>query len=110
MVFSFTDFDIANKLVEKSKKELDVRGVLESKRVNMQYNQYRNLAPYIEITKDTNQYTMHHKVFIIDNQTVITGSYNPTKAGNTKNDENILIIHNKNIAEKYLEEFENLFN
>ncbi len=108
MVFAFTDFDIADSLVEKSKKGLDVRGVLEAKRVNMQYNQYRNLVPYVQITKDTNPYTMHHKVFIIDNQTVITGSYNPTKAGNENNDENILIIHDKVIANQFLEEFDRL--
>jgi phosphatidylserine/phosphatidylglycerophosphate/cardiolipin synthase-like enzyme len=110
MVFSFTDFDITNTLIQKS-ATLDVRGVLEAKRVNMQYNQYRNLIKgNIKITKDTNPYTMHHKVFIIDNQTVITGSYNPTKAGNENNDENILIIHNKEIANKFLEEFEELTN
>jgi phosphatidylserine/phosphatidylglycerophosphate/cardiolipin synthase-like enzyme len=53
--------------------------------------------------------TMHHKVFIIDNKTVITGSYNPTKNANERNDENILIIHDKKIAEKYLKEFERIY-
>ena len=51
---------------------------------------------------------MHHKVFIIDNRTVITGSFNPTKNGDTRNDENILIIHDEKIAGKYLEEFNEL--
>jgi len=52
---------------------------------------------------------MHHKVFIIDNRTVITGSMNPTGAGDRKNDENILVIHDEDIAEKYIEEFLRLF-
>jgi phosphatidylserine/phosphatidylglycerophosphate/cardiolipin synthase-like enzyme len=107
MTFSFTDFDIANLLV--SKKDLDVRGVMESKRVNMQYNQYKNLVGKIDVRKDQNKYTMHHKVFIIDNRTVITGSYNPTKAANTKNDENILVIHDREIAKLFLDEFDELY-
>jgi len=53
---------------------------------------------------------MHHKVFIIDNETVATGSYNPTESGNSRNDENLLIIHDKEIASAYLEEFQRIFN
>ena len=110
MVFSFTDFDISELLVLKKSNGLDVRGVLESKRVTMKYNQYNNLVKGgVIVRKDVNPYTLHHKVFIIDNKTVITGSYNPTKAANTKNDENVLIIHNREIAQKYLEEFDSLF-
>ena len=109
MIFSFTDFDIADLLIEKN-KQIEVKGVMEAKRVNMQYNQYKRLINgSVIIKKDENPATMHHKVFIIDNKTVITGSYNPSKSANTKNDENILIIHNREIAQKYLEEFDSLF-
>ena len=48
---------------------------------------------------------LHHKVFIIDEEIVITGSFNPSMNGDTRNDENILIIHDQDIAEKYLQEF-----
>ena len=49
-------------------------------------------------------------MFIIDNETVVTGSFNPTLSGDTRNDENILIIHDKEIAKEFLEEFENMFS
>ena len=58
---------------------------------------------------DSNSANMHHKVFIIDEKTVILGSYNPTNNGNTNNDENILIIKEENIAKLFLEEFELLW-
>ncbi len=48
--------------------------------------------------------SIHHKVFIIDGKTVITGSYNPTRNGNEYNDENILIINDYAIARKFLDE------
>jgi phosphatidylserine/phosphatidylglycerophosphate/cardiolipin synthase-like enzyme len=51
---------------------------------------------------------MHHKVFIIDGNTVITGSANPTKNGLTRNDENILVIRSGKIAQQYLAEFKSI--
>ena len=52
---------------------------------------------------------MHHKVFVIDNKIVITGSFNPSENGNTNNDENVLILENLEIAKLYLEEFEKVY-
>ncbi len=51
---------------------------------------------------------IHNKVFIVDRSTVITGSYNPTRNGDERNDENILIIHDQQIAGKFLEEYKML--
>ena len=45
------------------------------------------------------------KVFIIDESTVIFGSYNPSKNGNERNDENLLIIHDERLAEAFSVEF-----
>jgi len=59
-----------------------------------------------EVRKDGNSATMHHKVFIIDEKIVITGSFNPSKNADTKNDENILVIENTELASKFLEEFD----
>jgi phosphatidylserine/phosphatidylglycerophosphate/cardiolipin synthase-like enzyme len=38
---------------------------------------------------------------IIDGETVITGSFNFTKAAEENNAENLLIIHDKKLAERY---------
>ena len=43
----------------------------------------------------------HNKVMIIDGETVITGSFNFTKAAEDKNAENLLVIRDKPLAEKY---------
>ena len=52
---------------------------------------------------------MHHKVIVIDGKKVITGSYNFSKSANKKNDENIIIIDNADIANQYLDEFKRLY-
>ncbi len=106
MTYSFTDQDIANLIWNKNYLGLDVKGIME-KRQNSKYSMYEDLEEFTIF--DKNPYTMHHKVFIIDNKTIITGSYNPTKNANEKNDENILIIRDKKIAEKYVDEFNRLY-
>lgn len=53
---------------------------------------------------------MHHKTFIVDGKVVITGSMNPSKNGDERNDENILIIYNEDLAQQYLGEFEYVWN
>ena len=108
MTFTFTHDNIANMLAIKLHKNITVRGIIEKSRQS-KYSKYDFLEfQGAEMHYDKNPKTMHHKVFIIDNQTVITGSMNPSYAGDTKNDENILIIHDKAIAEKFLKEFERL--
>jgi phosphatidylserine/phosphatidylglycerophosphate/cardiolipin synthase-like enzyme len=43
----------------------------------------------------------HNKVMIIDGETVITGSFNFTKAAEGKNAENLLMIHDRKLASLY---------
>ena len=43
----------------------------------------------------------HNKVMIIDGETVITGSFNFTKAAEENNAENLLVIHDKKLAGLY---------
>jgi len=109
LLFSFTDSYIAEKLVEK--KNLDIKLVVEKQRMNMQYEKYKFLKENgINIKTDSNPYLLHDKVWIIDRKIVITGSYNPTASGNTKNDENILIIHSSELAEKLLKRFDSIYS
>ncbi len=105
MVFSFTSVKIGDYLI--SRKDLTVKGIFE-KMQNSKWSQYRRMDG-MKVKLDNNPKFLHHKVFIIDNKTVITGSYNPTKSGNERNDENVLIIHDKRVAKKYLEEFGKLW-
>ncbi len=43
----------------------------------------------------------HNKVMVIDGEIVITGSFNFTKAAEEQNAENLLIIRDKKLAERY---------
>ena len=52
---------------------------------------------------DSRHAISHNKIIIIDKETVITGSFNFTKAAEEKNAENLLIIRNKKLAEAYID-------
>jgi phosphatidylserine/phosphatidylglycerophosphate/cardiolipin synthase-like enzyme len=111
MTFSFTSESIGNYLI-KQKQSLDIRGVFDESQVKSQvkYTEYyKMLDNNMNVRLDGNSAKLHHKVFIIDNETVITGSYNPTSAGTGKNDENIIIIHDPEIAKEFLGEFERVW-
>jgi len=55
----------------------------------------------IPVKIDAQHAIAHNKVMIIDGETVITGSFNFTKAAEEKNAENLLVIHDKKLAERY---------
>jgi len=59
-------------------------------------------------SEDTNSRPlMHNKYCVVDNQTVITGSFNWTRKADI-NKENIAVIHGRNVASKYTNDFHEL--
>ncbi len=63
----------------------------------------------LPVVKDRNYRIMHHKVIIIDENIVITGSFNFSQNANRSNDENVLIIESPEVAAQYLGEFEKVY-
>lgn len=55
----------------------------------------------VDIYIDDKHAITHNKVMIIDKETVITGSYNFTKAAENNNAENLLVIHSSQLADAY---------
>ncbi len=109
MAFSFTHDTLGNAMQDKFASGIDVRGVFEARQVD-QHSEFEKLeAAGLRVIKDGNSGTMHHKVIVIDAETVITGSYNFSKNAEKRNDENLLIIKgNREIAAAYLAEFEKI--
>lgn len=101
MAYSFTDDDIGSLLLKKSREGVSVKAIFDPRKDK--YSEHDRLKEFSKITK------VHHKVFIIDKKIVVTGSYNPTKNGDERNDENVVIIHDEKIAKQFLEEFERLW-
>jgi phosphatidylserine/phosphatidylglycerophosphate/cardiolipin synthase-like enzyme len=106
--FSFTDKDMANVMIEKSKAGVKIDAIFDACMVDQfsAYNIFK--ANGIFVRRDGNQALMHHKVMIIDDETVITGSFNYSKNAEDNNNENTLIIKSKELANTYNKEFARL--
>jgi phosphatidylserine/phosphatidylglycerophosphate/cardiolipin synthase-like enzyme len=110
MAFSFTANAIADAMVAKVKAGLPVRGVFESQNAGgsgAAFNRLRQGG--VDVLEDGNCYILHHKVIIIDERTVITGSYNFTSSAEKDNDENLVIVDDPALARAYLDEFERVY-
>ena len=107
MTFSFTSDKLGDLIIEKS-KNVSVKGIFENFQANSEFSEYNKMKE-LNVKTDNNPKFLHHKVFIVDD-VVVLGSYNPSSSGNKKNDENILIIYDTIITNKFLEEFDYLWN
>ena len=106
--YSFTHPKIANELIIKKSQGVKIKGIMKK---GSKYSQFQTLKDNnIDVTEYAQKGLLHHKLFIIDNHTVITGSFNPTRNGDRKNDENFLAIENDQIAATYLNYHSKLLN
>ena len=112
-----TRSDISSALINKFNSGLiNLNAVLDSQ--NPVSNQFSNLQGGIntnQVVKFTGSGIMHHKFMVIDNfdsssdPQVLVGSHNWSSAAETKNDENMLIVHDANITNQYYQAFAYLF-
>jgi len=111
MAYSFTSDEIAEAMLERASEGVRVSGVFEEGQYysNIGTEFDRLLAAGLDVHLDGNDRNMHHKVIIIDEAIVITGSYNFTKSAEFRNDENTLIFYNREIASRFLSEFERVY-
>lgn len=111
MAYSFTSNDIGAAVMERAEAGVTVAGVLDEGQVSSnqggEYDPFRQAG--LDVRLDGNPGLMHHKVIIIDRAIVITGSYNFSASAETSNDENLIVIHNPDIAVQYLTEFMRVF-
>lgn len=108
MAFSFTHAELGAAVRERMEAGVDVQGIFELRGSQTEFSQLRPLycVNRLAMRQDGNPGTFHHKVIIIDNKTVITGSLNFSNSANNSNDENVLVVTNPAIATHYLQEFE----
>ena len=109
IVFSFTHDRIGEAIRDQFQNGINVGGVFDENQIS-KYSEYDPMKKLgMPVTIDETKGTMHHKVIIIDEETVITGSYNFSRNAEIRNSENLLIIKgNKDIASAYIGEYNRL--
>lgn len=111
LAYSFTSDPLADAVLERAAAGLDVSGVLdEGQAKGNQGGEYARLrAAGLDVRLDGNPASMHHKVLILDERIVVTGSYNFSANAEKRNDENTLILYSPQFAAAYLAEFERIY-
>ena len=105
--YSFSSAPIAKALLNAHKRMVQVQVILDKSQVTQKilfcdlFPQYGH-SP-LDRPRPCNR---SYKVMIIDREMVITGSFNFTKAAEEKNAENLLIIRDKELARRYLENWQ----
>jgi phosphatidylserine/phosphatidylglycerophosphate/cardiolipin synthase-like enzyme len=107
MAFTYTHPDLADAMIQRYKAGVDVAGIFES-RSSTEGALVPLYCAGVPVKVDGNPYTMHHKVIIIDDHIVVTGSFNFTKSADDSNDDNVLIIDSPALAQLYLQEYQRL--
>jgi len=101
-MYYFTDRELANAAIEAHKRGVVVRVYLDKDQKEAKYSKSRYLANNgVSVRYSDNPYIMHHKFCVIDKRIVITGSYNWTASARERNNENLLVIHDSEVAEEY---------
>ena len=100
--YSFTSKPIADALMRAHHNGIKVRILFDRSQLKAPYSRIHQLTDAgIETTIDYVKGIAHNKIILIDEELVLTGSYNFSKSANSRNAENMLLISNKNLAKIY---------
>jgi phosphatidylserine/phosphatidylglycerophosphate/cardiolipin synthase-like enzyme len=105
--YSFTSAPIAKALVDAHRRGVKVQVILDKSQRTERYSsatflKNAGIPTYI----DDKHAIAHNKVMVIDGGTVITGSFNFTKAAEENNAENLLVIRDPDLPGKYAQNWQ----
>lgn len=111
LAFSFTDYPLAKAMLDRAGTGVDVAGVYEKVGSDTAAAELKTLyCGHVPVRRDGNSAFMHNKFIVVDERTVITGSLNYSTNAEESNDENVIIIDNRDIAGLYRQDFERVWN
>ncbi|MDD2717749.1 MAG: phospholipase D-like domain-containing protein [Candidatus Wallbacteria bacterium] len=107
-MFTFTDEDIIKVMMDKCKAGVQVYGILDRWQATSGYSAYTPFKDAgMNVKLDIHKGFLHHKFIVIDagtdsDPTVITGSFNLTSTADSNNDENLVVVHDSELAQQYM--------
>jgi len=112
LAYSFTSNQLGDIVRQKAEAGLTIAGVMDEEQVKSnqgtEYDPFRQAE--LDVRIDGIDGLLHHKVFIIDEKTVVLGSYNFSQSAEERNDENLIIVHDPVIARQFLLEFQRVWD
>lgn len=110
-VFLITHKQLAESLIEASKRGVSVKVIIDATNAHMGASKHSLLRQNgIQVKTENFAGKLHSKSIIIDDTYTIIGSMNFSRSGEKINDENLLIIKNTGIAVFYKNFFQYMWN
>lgn len=107
LAYSFTSNPISEALVRAHQRGVHVEAILDRSQRTAKGGLGQALASSgTAVYVDGRHAIAHNKVIILDDQSVVTGSFNFTKGAEVHNAENLLILDSSELARLYREEWE----
>ena len=116
LIFAFSSQSISQQLIKELENGLNVQGVFdnsfESENIlkNWKYVPFQGLwQAGANVKYDNEKAKVHHKVFILDKNKVLTGSFNFSKNAEKNNNENLIVLESTKINSLYQKRFVSLW-
>lgn len=110
-MYELTSKDIAQAIIAAKDRKVKIKITLDSAQLKDRYSKSRYLmGKGINVKFHLGPGLMHNKFAIIDDQVVLTGSFNWTLTAEKKNCENLVVITDKDLALDYSKEFKHLWS
>jgi hypothetical protein len=110
-VFFISHKGIANALIDARQRGVEVRVIHDATNSHANNSTHKMLRTGgVKVKTENYAGKMHMKSMVIDDKISVIGSMNFTNSGNNKNDENVLIINDSNIAKFIKNNFIYLWN
>jgi phosphatidylserine/phosphatidylglycerophosphate/cardiolipin synthase-like enzyme len=111
IAFAYTSDSLFEAMKERLGAGVKIEGLFESFHAGWAKIKIGPLhAAGAKVRFDTNPDTLHHKVIIVDDRYVLTGSFNFSDGADRNNDENLMVLDNIAIAAAFTKEFESLMS
>lgn len=102
MAYGFTSTEISQALLRAKQRGLQVELIEDDKSAHSNRDA---IAPLVEmgisVRNDAEHAIAHNKVILIDDDVVVTGSYNFTNSAEKRNAENFIILKSAYVAKRY---------
>lgn len=108
-MFTFTDDLLSEAIVRACDRGVDVRVIVDDAQCDVSGGEAKWLANRgVPVTTDMSGALMHHKFVVLDN-TVLSGSFNWTRAGSMANNENLCVLQDPCVVKPFAREFASLW-
>ncbi|MGV3586026.1 MAG: phospholipase D-like domain-containing protein [Adhaeribacter sp.] len=109
-VFTISDDRITRAILQAHRKGIQVKILTDNEKLFDKGSDIRELAQVgVPVRIDNSPNHMHHKFAILDDKTVLTGSYNWTRSAALYNHENLITSGDTNLVKDFGHEFDRLW-